>query len=52
MKLKTIGLAFLIFAAALILYTVSLIAQRLNEASRSDGYNIRVRNITYGEAER
>lgn len=53
MRLKTIGLMLLfLILAALVLYLASLIAHRLDEASRSDGYNIRVRTITYGEVER
>lgn len=46
---------YLLFAAlliALVLYLASLIAARLDEASRADGYNIRVRTITYGEVQR
>lgn len=51
--LKTIGLASLyILAALLILITVSMIADRLDTAAKSDGYNIRVRTITYGEVRR
>lgn len=42
-KLKTAGLAFLwVLLAALTLYAASLVAQRLDEASRADGYNIYV----------
>lgn len=53
LKLKTLALmALFLILAALILYAVSLIAERLNEASRSDGYNIQVRLITHGEVER
>lgn len=52
-KLKVITLAGLyILAALLILITVSMIADRLAEASRADEYNIRVRTITYGEVSR
>jgi hypothetical protein len=42
---------FLILAAA-ILYGASLLTDRAMEASRSDGYNIKVRTITYGEVQR
>lgn len=53
MNLKIIGLMLLfLILTALVLYLSSLIAQRLDEASRADGYNIRVRTITYGEVER
>jgi hypothetical protein len=46
---------YLLFAAlliALFLYLASLLAQRLDEASRSDSYNIYVRVLTHGEVER
>lgn len=50
--LKTIGLMLLFLAlAALILITVSLVADRLAEASRGDEYNI-VIGSTYGEVGR
>jgi hypothetical protein len=45
-------MALFLVLAALILYGVSLIAERAMEASRSDGYGIKVRTITYGEVER
>lgn len=55
--LKTLALMarYLLAAAlltALILYLVSLIADRLDSASRRDEYNIRVRTVNYGEVDR
>lgn len=52
-RLKTFGLMLLfVLLATLTLYLASLVAQRRGEASRLDGYSIRVRTITYGEVER
>jgi hypothetical protein len=51
LKILLAMLAFLL-TAALVLYGVSLLTDRAMEASRSDGYNIKVRTITYGEVQR
>lgn len=50
LKVITLGLLWLIFAALLIFF-FSLIAYRLVEVSRADEYNIGI-GSTYGEVDR